>query len=73
MPKVTKVLGVDISPPKAIDFANKYFFKTDKNSFCKWTLELNFKDNYFDVVVSFDVLEHLGEKDQPQCKSQSKK
>lgn len=57
--KSTKVYGVDIFPP-AIDHANE-LFSNDKNCFfvCDiQDMEL-FKDNYFDVVISFEGIEHI--------------
>jgi len=57
------VVGIDISI-KAINFARKYY--KAKNLFYLQgdVCNLGFKDNYFDAIVSFDVLEHLNSRDQ---------
>ena len=57
--KAKKVIGVDISKP-VIDFANK-FFATDNLSFvCQDAQNLQLKEE-FDVIVSFETIEHIPE------------
>jgi len=57
--KSKKVYGIDLSSP-AIDHANE-FFSCDNNCFfvCDVQDMKMFKDEYFDVVVSFEGIEHL--------------
>jgi len=60
---IKAIVGVDISS-QAINFARKYF-KANNLHFWKMDVRnLKFKDNYFDAIISFDVLKHLSETDQ---------
>lgn len=59
---VKSIVGIDISL-KAIKFARKHY-KAENLKFVQMDVRnLKFKDNYFDIIVSFDVLEHLDSKD----------
>jgi ubiquinone/menaquinone biosynthesis C-methylase UbiE len=61
--KIKAIVGVDISS-QAINFARKYF-KANNCYFLQMDIRnMKFKDNYFDAIISFDVLEHLSEIDQ---------
>lgn len=53
-----KVYGVDISE-KAIEYSKEYF--CDKNLIfkCGDATNLGFQDNMFDVIVSFETVEHI--------------
>lgn len=54
------VLGVDIEA-RAIDYANKHY-KCDNNNFVVGDAsQINFTENSFDAVVSFETIEHLHE------------
>jgi len=57
--KSKKVYGIDIFPP-AIDHANE-LFSCDNNCFfvCDMQDMEMFKDEYFDVVISFEGIEHV--------------
>lgn len=58
-----KIIGIDISS-EAIDYA-KERYKNDNLEFIQMdSLNIEFKDNCFDAIASFDVLEHIEEKDQ---------
>jgi len=50
-----KVTGVDIVDLRNSEYANNYDFKLENG------LELSFPDESFDLVVSFDVIEHIEE------------
>ena len=54
----TKVLGLDISK-ETIDYAKNNF--TDKNIefYCQAADDLPFDNEYFDLIVSFETIEHL--------------
>lgn len=52
-----QVVGVDIEK-KAIDYAKKYFFRTNVQFICSDILQYNPAKN-FDVVVSFETIEHV--------------
>jgi ubiquinone/menaquinone biosynthesis C-methylase UbiE len=55
----SKVVGVDISA-EAIDYARERFSKDTKASFvCANAIRLPFGDDAFDVVVSFETVEHI--------------
>ncbi len=57
------IIGIDLSD-NAIEYANKHC-KTEKCMFKQMdALNLEFEDKYFDVVISFDVLEHISEEKQ---------
>ena len=52
----TQLFGID-SSNKAISFSKK---RGHKNIFKASALNLPFDDNYFDIVLFLDVLEHIG-------------
>jgi len=54
------VIGVDISK-NAITHASRYFKASNLEFHVMDSLDLKFKDNQFDVVISFDVLEHVSD------------
>jgi len=60
---IKAIVGVDISS-QAINFARKYFKANNLHFWQMDVRKLKFKDNYFDAIISFDVLEHLSETDQ---------
>lgn len=54
-----KVVGMDISM-EAVDYARERFSNGDKPIFvCADAIRLPFRDNAFDVVVSFETIEHI--------------
>jgi ubiquinone/menaquinone biosynthesis C-methylase UbiE len=54
-----EVVGVDISVA-AVDYARERFGKNNRASFvCADAIGLPFGDNTFDVVVSFETIEHM--------------
>ena len=54
-----EVIGVDVSMA-AVDYARERFGKNNKASFvCADAIRLPFADNTFDVVVSFETIEHI--------------
>lgn len=54
-----EVVGVDISVA-AVDYARERFGKNNKASFvCADAIRLPFVDDTFDVVVSFETIEHM--------------
>jgi len=57
------VIGVDISI-QTINYAKKHYKEQNLVYSQMSVCDLKFKDDYFDAVVSFDVLEHLNNKDQ---------
>ena len=62
-PEAKSVIGIDISK-EAVDYAND-LYKDDKVSFIEGSVaELPFDDDAFDVVVSFETIEHVGSKEQ---------
>ena len=55
----SEVVGVDISM-EAVDYARERFSKDNKASFiCADAVRLPFLDNAFDIVVSFETIEHI--------------
>lgn len=56
----TSVVGVDVSP-KAIEHATKNYQKDNLEYVTSNVLKMDFPDNSFDLVVSFETLEHLVE------------
>ena len=61
--KAKSVTGVDIASD-AIAHAKKHYQETNLEFIQSNVLSLDFADNSFDVVVSFETLEHLGEQEQ---------
>ncbi len=61
--KSKKVYGIDIFPP-AIEHANE-LFSNENNCFfvCDMQDMSMFKDSYFDVIVSFEGIEHIKDPD----------
>jgi ubiquinone/menaquinone biosynthesis C-methylase UbiE len=54
-----KVVGVDISA-EAVDYARERFGKDNKASFvCANAIRLPFGDDAFDMIVSFETVEHI--------------
>ena len=57
--KASKVVGADISL-EAVDYARERFCKDNKAGFiCADAISLPFVDNAFDIVVSFETIEHI--------------
>lgn len=57
--KASKVVGADISL-EAVDYAAERFCKDNKAGFvCADAIRLPFVDNAFDIVVSFETIEHI--------------
>jgi len=55
----SEVVGVDISM-EAVGYARERFSKDNKASFiCADAIRLPFLDNAFDIVVSFETIEHI--------------
>ncbi len=54
------VIGVDISN-QAIQHANRQYSESNLNFIQSDVLQMDFEDGTFDVVVSFETLEHLAE------------
>ncbi len=57
-----KVIGVDIKDNVVREINRKYTHISNVNFINKNLLELDYK-NYFDTIVSFETIEHLGEDD----------
>ena len=54
-----EIVGIDVSS-KNLEVARNRFGKSMENTFLKTNgARLNFKNNNFDIVLSFDVLEHI--------------
>ena len=66
---VKEIIGIDISK-KSIKYAQERY--NAKNILFKQmdSLSLNLKKNYFDAVISFDVIEHIEEKHQKKFLSE---
>lgn len=60
---VKYIIGIDKSS-KAINFAKKYFQKENLEFKIMNVCKMEFRNNTFDAVISFDVLEHLSSIDQ---------
>jgi len=61
---VDEIIGVDISK-EAIDYAKKNYQKRNIKFYVGNAINLNFlKDRMFDVIVSFEVIEHIPNSDQ---------
>lgn len=61
--KASSVVGVDVSET-AIEHAKKHYPKENLSFKVSNVLAMNFIDNSFDLVVSFETLEHLVEHDE---------
>jgi len=61
--KAASVVGVDVSKT-AIKHANKNYQQANLNFVTANVLNMDFEDNSFDLVVSFETLEHLVEHDE---------
>jgi ubiquinone/menaquinone biosynthesis C-methylase UbiE len=61
--RARSVVGVDLSK-EAIDFARRHYRHPALAFHQMNCLELTFPDETFDVVVSFDVIEHVSKEDQ---------
>lgn len=57
------IIGVDISAD-AIKFAKKYHKSENLEFFAMDALNLKFKNNSFDAIICFEMIEHIPEKDQ---------
>ena len=57
---VREVTGVDVSP-EAIAYAKEHYQKENTRFEIMDVCSLNFPDRYFDLVCSFETLEHLNE------------
>jgi len=55
-----KVIGVDKSK-NAIKYARKHYQRSGLDLLCMDVTELGFSDNLFDVVCSFEIIEHIKE------------
>jgi len=60
---VDSIVGVDISI-EAINFAKRHYKENNLSYLQRDVCNLKFEDNYFDAIISFDVLEHLEGKEQ---------
>ena len=60
---VSRIIGIDISS-KAIKFAKNHYKEKNLEFIPMDALDLKFTNNSFDSVVSFDVLEHINERNQ---------
>lgn len=56
--KAKKVYGVDYSN-EAVEYAKKNYKKSNLDFIVMNVCDLRFDDNFFDIVTSFEVLEHL--------------
>jgi carbamoyltransferase len=56
--RAKKVFGVDYSE-EAIEYAKKEYQRENLNFIVMNVCDLQFDDNFFDIVISFEVLEHL--------------
>jgi len=57
--KKFECFGIDISP-KTVEFAKDKFKDNNRIKVSQQSIEsTNFKDNYFDVVIAVEVIEHL--------------
>ena len=59
--KAMNVIGMDISQ-EAIEYAKQNYKKDNSEYFVGSVEKLPFKDNEFDVVVSFETIEHVDER-----------
>jgi len=67
-----KIVGID-NFDKAINYAKKYYKRENLEYTVMDVRNLEFRDNIFDALISFDVLEHLKEMDQEKFLSEIKR
>jgi len=70
--RARSVVGVDLSK-EAIEFAKRHYRHPALRFHQMNCLELTFPDETFDVVVSFDVIEHVSKKDQDRFVSETQR
>jgi len=68
----TKVYGIDIDK-ESISYAQKKYFSDNITFEVASVTKLPYEDNYFDVVVSFETIEHLSRKDQEKFLAEIKR
>lgn len=66
------VVGVDLSA-QAIDFAERHYRHPSLEFQQMNSLQLSFPDETFDVVLSFDVLEHIPEEEQDRFVAETRR
>lgn len=69
---VKHIIGIDKSF-KAIKYAQRHYLKDNLEYIPMNGCRLSFKKNTFDVVISFDVLEHLKSSDQKKFLSETRR
>ncbi|MEI6288260.1 MAG: methyltransferase domain-containing protein [bacterium] len=57
-----QVIGVDISD-EVIKFAKEHYQNNNLEYFCHDSTSLFFSEHYFDVIISFETIEHLSDSD----------
>lgn len=60
-----KVYGIDISE-EAIEYAKSHYNKENLTYSQMSITDIQFEDNYFDVIVSFETIEHITKEQQKQ-------
>lgn len=70
--KAQKVCGVDVSI-EAVENARKWYLRNNLEFFVADATKLPFQDGIFDMVVSFETIEHLSEENQHLFLSEAKR
>jgi len=68
----TKVYGIDIDK-ESISYAQKKYVSDNITFEVASVTKLPYEDNYFDVIVSFEIIEHLNKKEQEKFLSEIKR